>query len=139
MARSFRRRHALPPIAELNVIPLIDLAFSMLIIFMIATPLIQSEKALPVDLPVSSEAGTRTPDQRFLNITIARGGYDVEGRTLGAGELESLLRSYAGSRNPPVIGIRADRTIQYQEVVTLLDLLKRNNLHRISLDTQAGR
>jgi biopolymer transport protein ExbD len=38
-----------------------------------------------------------------------------------------------------VISIRADRTVQYQEVVTLLDLCKKYNLSQISLETQTGR
>ena len=43
MARSFRRQHTRHPISELNVTNLIDVAFTLLIIFMIATPLIQEE------------------------------------------------------------------------------------------------
>ncbi|RME69689.1 MAG: biopolymer transporter ExbD [Verrucomicrobia bacterium] len=137
MARCFHRRRALAPLSELNVTALIDLGFSLLIIFMISTPLIENERALPVDLPVSEESASKAPDQRFVEITIASGGYIVDGNPLNRPQLEALLRSYAASPNPPVISIRADRGIVYQEVVTLLDMLKANRLTKISLETQS--
>ena len=140
MARSFHRRQQLPPIAELNVIPLIDLAFSLLIIFMISTPLIEkNERTIPIDLPVSSEAKTRQTNQRFVSITISQGSYNVDGRTMTRDQLESLLRSYVGSANPPVFSLRQDRNAPWQEMVTVLDLLTRNNLSKISFDTRAQR
>ena len=52
MARNFRRKHTAHPIADLNVTNLIDLGFMLLIIFMVATPLIQQEQKIPVNLPV---------------------------------------------------------------------------------------
>ena len=48
MARTFRHRQTAAPISELNVTNLIDLGFTLLIIFMISTPLIQSEQTIPV-------------------------------------------------------------------------------------------
>ncbi len=138
MPRSFHRRRSLSPVAELNVTNLIDLGFSLLIIFMISTPLIKNEQALPVDLPVSTSSSQLTPDQRFVNVTILRGGYAIDGNPIDLDSLDALLRSHASSPNPPVISIRADRSIPYQEVVTVLDLCKRNNLSRISLDTRSG-
>ena len=139
MARSFRRRHAAHPISELNVIPLIDLAFALLIIFMISTPLItKNERTIPMDLPVSVQAQQRQPEQVFVSVAIVPGGYSVDGAGMSPAQLGARLREYAASSNPPVFSIRADRNIPYQEVVTLLDLLSRNGLNKISLDTQTG-
>jgi biopolymer transport protein TolR len=139
MARSFHRRPSLPPIADLNVIPLIDLAFSLLIIFMIATPLIQSEKTLPVNLPVADSGDTRPPDQRTVRITIVPGGYDVDGVSMDGRALDSLLRTYTASRNQPTFSIRGDRDKPYQEVVSLLDLLKKNKLTKVDFESQSRR
>ena len=55
MARTFRRRQTAAPISELNVTNLIDLGFTLLIIFMIATPLIQQEQTIPVNLPAEGK------------------------------------------------------------------------------------
>ncbi len=138
MARTFRRPHASHPISELNVIPLIDLAFSLLIIFMISTPLItKNEQTIPVDLPVSVQSQTPRPDVKFVRIVIVPGGYNVDGTAMTSAQLDNYLHTFASVPNPPVFSIRADRNIPYQEVVTLLDLLSRNNLNKISLDTQS--
>jgi biopolymer transport protein ExbD len=139
MARSFHRRRTLAPLADINVTNLIDLGFTLLIIFMISTPLIQNERTIPVDLPVSTEAASRSPELRFIDVVIEPSGYNVDGVMMDRAQLESHMRSFTGSRNPPVFSIRANRNIAYQEVVTVLDLLKRNNLTKISLDTQSGR
>jgi biopolymer transport protein ExbD len=136
MARSFHRRRSLAPLSELNVTSLIDLGFSLLIIFMISTPLIENERSIPVDLPVSEESASRDPEQRFVDVLIVPEGYQLDGALVNREQLEANLRAFAVSANPPVISIRADRSIQYQEVVTVLDLLKRNKLSKISLDTQ---
>ena len=127
------------PVSELNVTSLIDLGFSLLIIFMISTPLIENERAIPVDLPESSESVSRNTDLRFVDITVVPGGYDVDGARLDRGQLELQLRGYTLSGNPPVISVRADRNIAYQEIVILLDLLKENKLTKINLDTQSRR
>jgi len=139
MARSFHRRKTLAPVSELNVTSLIDLGFSLLIIFMISTPLIKNEQTLPVDLPVSSESTPRSADQKFVDVTVMQGGYAVEGNPVDRNALEALLRSYAASAKPPVLSIRTDRTIPYQEVVMVLDLCARYKLTKVSLDTQSGR
>ena len=127
------------PVSELNVTSLIDLGFSLLIIFMISTPLIENERAVPVDLPDSSESASRNTDLRFVDITIIQGGYNVDGVALSRPQLEAQLKGYTLSGNPPVISVRADRHVAYQEVVTLLDMLKQNNLTKINLSTQSRR
>ena len=63
MARSFRRQRTTHPISELNVTNLIDVAFTLLIIFMIATPLIQEEQTIQVNLPTESKRPQDTPDK----------------------------------------------------------------------------
>jgi biopolymer transport protein ExbD len=54
-------------------------------------------------------------------------------------QVQLNLAAIAGQAKPPVLRIRADFTLQYQRVVALLDEVKKNNLSRISLDTQAPR
>jgi biopolymer transport protein ExbD len=76
MARNFRRKLASHPIADLNVTNLIDLAFILLVIFMIATPLIHQEQKIPVELPVESVSAQPKPDprERTESITVQADG-----------------------------------------------------------------
>ena len=69
MARTFRRRQTAAPISELNITNMVDLGFTLLVIFMIATPLIQKEQTIPVNLPSESKSPQQKPDrdQRALS------------------------------------------------------------------------
>lgn len=138
MARSFKRNPQLSAIAEPNVTPLIDLAFSLLIIFMITTPLL--EQTIPLDLPTQSGSPTNPdPENRFEQISIKQAGvYVWKEKEINRTELNTVLQEIARQGEPPILHIRADRTIPYQEVVTLLDLIGQNNLSKISLDTSLG-
>ena len=142
MARTFRRQRQTAPISELNVTNLIDLGFVLLIIFMIATPLIQQEQTIPLNLPVESRSPQTPPDPdtRFQLIHIDRSGQYFFGTTrVTLAELRDRLAELATDPKPPVIRIRADLTLQWQQVVQVMDLLKQNNLSKITFDTQTGR
>ena len=115
--------------------PLIDLAFALLIIFIITTPLL--EQTITVNLPLEAQKPQEAPDLDFQSIGIdAEGHYYWGEDPIGRDELELLLAELASRAEPPVLNIRADRELKYQEVVTVIDLIKQNNLTKISLDTQ---
>lgn len=141
MARTFRRQRQTAPISELNVTNLIDLGFTLLIIFMIATPLINQEQAIRIDLPSESKRPQDQvdKDQRFQNISINKAGQYYWGdRPVDFNELPALLENEARQPKPAVIRIRADWSLQYQKVVTLMDELKKHNLSKITFDTQTS-
>lgn len=140
MARIFRRKRQAHPIAELNVTNLIDLGFTLLIIFMIATPLINQEQTIPVNLPVESKSKQVSADRdtKFVSVSVdVRGNYYIDNAAVTQAELSARLRALGGESKPPVIRIRADATVPYQRVIGLIDELKKNNLSRITFDTQA--
>jgi biopolymer transport protein TolR len=139
MARTFRRPRATHPISELNVTNLIDVAFTLLIIFMIATPLIQQEQTIPVNLPSESvkQQPKPDPDTEFQAISIDKSGnYYIGNKRVSFSELTNALAAMAAKSKPPVIRIRADLTLQWQQVVRLMDEIKRHNLTKITFDTQ---
>jgi len=75
MARTFRRQRQSHPISELNVTNLIDLGFTLLIIFMIATPLINQEQTMPMQLPITSKSPSQKQDKElFQAIAIDKNG-----------------------------------------------------------------
>ncbi len=141
MARTFRRARATHPISELNVTNLIDLAFTLLIIFMISTPLIQSEQTIPVNLPVESKSAQSKPDQddRFVTITIRPDGTVTVGtQNVALATLRKHLATYAAEPKPPVFRIRMDAKSTAQQFISVMDALKQNNLSRLTFDTQTG-
>jgi len=139
MARTFRRKHAQHPISELNVTNLIDLGFTLLIIFMIATPLINQEQTLPVNLPVESKSiqTKPDPDDKFESITIrANGSINLGGRELSMGQLARGAREFrraaeaAGFSHPDGCETTA------QQFIAVMDELKKQRLFKITFDTQ---
>lgn len=142
MARNFRRKHASHPIADLNVTNLIDLGFMLLIIFMVATPLIQQEQKIPVNLPVQSAQPQQKPDpkERFETITVqADGNILLSGQRLTIKQLLPELAKFAQETKPPVIDLRVDADAKMQHVVTLMDELQKHNLTRIHFPTQLAK
>ena len=139
MARDFKRPNKLAVISDLNVTPLIDLAFSLLIIFMITTPVIEQYNR--IDLPnQNSDSNQKPPEQEDKFITIdASGDYNWGQDSVSRVELESLLDQVAqGEGEQPTIHLRGDRTLPYQEIMDVINMLKSRNLTKLSLDTKAG-
>jgi len=116
--------------------PLLDLAFALLIIFMITAPLL--EQSIDLNLPFEDQkAQSSAEKKRFLTISINEEGlYFWDDREVDEAQLAEMLEDISAKPDTPVISIRADRQITYQKVITVIDLVKQNNLTEISLDTQ---
>lgn len=141
MARTFRRPRQTAPISEMNVTNLVDLGFTLLIIFMIATPLINQEQTIQVNLPEESRSTQPPPDPEtvFVSVSVdAQGRYYVDNQAVDWGTLQARLAEWARRPRQPVVRIRADGTVPYQQVVRLMDELKKNQLSRMTFDTQVG-
>tara|TARA_B110000003_G_C16636018_1_gene528475 strand:+ start:207 stop:626 length:420 start_codon:yes stop_codon:yes gene_type:complete len=139
MARDFKRPNKLAVISDLNVTPLIDLAFSLLIIFMITTPVIEQYNR--IDLPTqNSDNNQKPPEKEDKFITIdAEGRYNWGKDAVSKNELETLLDQVAkDSGEQPTIHLRGDRTLPYQKIMDVINMLKSRNLTKLSLDTKAG-
>ena len=136
MARTFKRRESLSALTEINVTPLIDLAFALLIIFMITTPLL--EQSIRINLPTESLHAQPAPETNVETISIdSRGRIFWGDEQVDKSRLNAKLRQASLGVEPPVISIRADESLRYQHVIDVIDLVKDNNLKRISLPTRA--
>tara|TARA_B100000282_G_scaffold295244_1_gene274070 strand:- start:1944 stop:2363 length:420 start_codon:yes stop_codon:yes gene_type:complete len=139
MARDFKRPNKLAVISDLNVTPLIDLAFSLLIIFMITTPVIEQYNR--IDLPSQDADSKQEPpdvEDKFITID-AEGNYNWNKDSVSKEELEALLDQVANeSGEQPVIHLRGDRKLPYQKIVDVINMLKARELTKLSLDTKVG-
>jgi biopolymer transport protein ExbD len=119
---------------EINITPMLDLAYVLLVIFIIMTT--ATVQGIKVNLPKAS-AQPSLAENKTKAITLTADGtiyLDTFPVTLTA--LESHLRQYkAGNPNLPVI-VKADASIQYQRVVDVLDLLGRLEISQLGLVTQ---
>ena len=117
---------------EINVTPLIDLAFALLIIFMIATPLLSNDSARFASRKCKISKRDRGKVQ-LIHVN-AKGTFFGPICQLVMKKCNKVENS-AQQTNPPVLKVRADKKLSYGRVIELMDLIKQNKLSRISLDT----
>lgn len=117
------------PLAEINMIPLIDVMLVLLIVFMVTAPLLSH--AVRVDLPeVASRPEVRHPDD--LNLAIrADGGLYWNDARIDATELPTRLAAAAAARPAPELHIRADHRVPYGQVAEVMAEAARAGLDRI--------
>ena len=124
MRRSSRSSSGLA-LAELNITPLLDLVFVLLIIFMITTPLM--EQQLPVDLPkASTRIATSLPDPKsILTLTLAKDGSTLLGsEKIRLDQLTSLLTQRKARDPQLVVSLRADSSLPYETVFRALEAVR---------------
>ena len=134
--RRFSQRTGLVTLSEINITPLLDLAFVLLIIFVITTPLL--EKGLDLKLPSANgqpEKEIRKEDIRTVEIT-PQGTYSMNKHPISLAQLENEL-VHDFQRNPNlVVYIRADENSRTKDVAALIDGCQKNGITRYSLRTQ---
>ena len=134
--RRFSQRSHLVTLSEINITPLLDLAFVLLIIFVITTPLL--EKGLNVSLPkVTAQPDKQIKKEDIRTVEIdPRGKYSINKREMKLEPLVAQLVQDYKYRPNLVIYIRADENSATKYLAALIDACNRNGLTKYSLRTQ---
>ena len=122
--------------ADINMIPLIDVALVLLIIFMVLTPfLIKSQ--IKINLPKAELKEAVPPPEQILQIQLdTAGNVYIDGQTIAGDMLESRLRArLPDPRNQPVM-IEADQDVKFQHVVTVMDAVKRIGVSKLGINVR---
>lgn len=137
MSRRIKRK----PMAEINVVPYIDVTLVLLIIFMITAPLIQ--QGVEVDLPLANAKALPQDQAPPLVVTVDLNGLyymDIGENPNNPIELESIgIKVKAVLRHKPKtsILIRGDMGVDYGKVVTVMAVLKAAGVANVGLMTQS--
>jgi biopolymer transport protein ExbD len=134
--RRFSQRSALVTLSEINVTPLLDLAFVLLIIFVITTPLL--EQGLSLKLPVGNIRDNKEIDPRNVRtVEVDRAGnYMMAKRPMQLDQIINQIRQDR-SRNPQIlVYIRADENGPYKNVAAILNRLELAGIDQVSLRTE---
>lgn len=134
--RRYSQRSGLTTLSEINITPLLDLAFVLLIIFMITTPLL--ENSVNLVIPSSGAANAPVNPSEVQTISMDRteeiklNNEPVDAATLTV-RLAELKRA-----NPDVaVVIRPDRELPVQKLVSLMDALQRAEITKVGIATKA--
>ena len=126
-----RRRRFL---AEINVIPLVDVVLVLLVIFMVTAPMLH--RGLDLKLPTSTSNSIR-PEERIV-VTVERDQkIYLDKDPVGVGQLEQRLRAHKARHPEVAVYLRADRTVAYGTVVQVMDGVKRAGIEKLGMVTDA--
>jgi biopolymer transport protein ExbD len=126
--------HTRKDTAEINLTPLIDVVFLLLIFFMVSTTF-QREAELSIELPEASTEAQERKDERIEVAIDAGGRYYVDGRALLNKQpkiLKRALKEAAGDRSSVLVVISADANTSHQSVVTVMDAARQLGLVRLT-------
>ena len=132
--RRFSQRSHLVTLSEINITPLLDLAFVLLIIFVITTPLLENSLNLNLPKGGSTEPKLKKSDIRTIEISNT-GQYALDRQRLPLPQI--INRLVADSRANPnlVVYIRADKDSRFDLVAQVFDGCQRNGISRYSIRT----
>ncbi|MDI9232585.1 biopolymer transporter ExbD [Limnohabitans lacus] len=123
-------------IAEINMVPFIDVMLVLLIIFMVTAPMITPSM---VDLPSVGKAA-KQPD-KVIQVVIQKDEQlelVIEGKTITASlaNVAASVKTAIGPSDNTAVVISADRTVKYETVVKVMDSLQRAGVARVGLSVQ---
>lgn len=125
-------------LGALSLTPLIDVVFLLLVFFLVTTRFAQEDRELNVQLPSASEAQPLIAEPRKLFVNIDKDGeYFVDGQLMTVREVEEVLQQ-AVINNPvnQSVVIRADKRVQFDFVVAIMNLCNRAHVSDYSVTTK---
>ena len=134
--RRYSQRQSLSSLSEINITPLLDLAFVLLIIFMITTPLLESSMSL-----IIPSSGAKTPpvtSSQVQTISIDRNeAIRLNNQAVDLDALSSQLSELKRANPDVAVVIRPDRDLPVQKLITLMDALQRAQIMKVGIATRA--
>jgi len=133
--KRYTSRTSLTTLTELNITPLLDLAFTLLIIFMLTTPLI--ENRLDLIVPTSGTPNQPAAPSEILMVEVARSGQIRIGNTSMTPQLLEARLAQAKAANPEIaVVVRPDRELPMQAFINVMDILKRAAITKVGVMTR---
>ncbi len=120
----------------LEMTPLIDIVFLLLIFFLVATTFQQTEREMQIALPQAAFSGPISTALREIIINVdAEGTIIVSGRTIEPDDLRALIENAMTVNPDQKVTVRGDRDAAYAHIVRVLDICKSGGVQEPYLDT----
>jgi biopolymer transport protein TolR len=120
-------------LAEINVVPLVDVVLVLLVIFMVTAPLML--RGIDIELPKSSVNTIKPEERMMLTVSRDRAVYFDKERVARV-SLDEKLTRIAREKPDVTLYLRADRDVPYGAVVEVMDAVKRAGIDRLGMVTQ---
>ncbi len=132
--RRFSQRNSLVTLSDINITPLLDLAFVLLIIFVITTPLL--EQGLDLNLKQGGRADHKLQKDDIRTVEISSTGTTtLGGKKMKIDQIEKELVAAFAKNTNMLVYIRADEKSENKDLLDIIDRCQRHNITRFSLRT----
>jgi biopolymer transport protein ExbD len=122
--------------ATIELTPIIDMVFLLLIFFLVATTFHQTEREMQVALPFAGSAAPISMHLREIIVNVDESGaIIVSGRPMTTEDLEAIVREAVAANPEQKVTLRGDRRTAYANIVRVLDVCKRAGIQEPYLDT----
>jgi biopolymer transport protein ExbD len=134
LKKTSRRSHG--TMAELNITPLLDLVFVLLVIFIITTPQLMNN--LEMNLP-SGKPPEKKPSEPKINRIVldAQGQITLNDEALTVAQLKDKLKELQADTPDLAVVVKGDDNVDYQHMIAVLDTLQSLNITKVGLATEA--
>ncbi len=123
-----------PPSIELT--PIIDMVFLLLIFFLVATTFQQTEREMQIALPETETGGPISMALREIVVNVqSDGAIVVSGQTMDVEQFRSLVAQAVERNSDQKVTVRGDRSTAYESIVRVLDVCKASGIQEPFLDT----
>lgn len=123
-------------LAEINIIPFVDVVLVLLLIFMLTAPMMY--RGIDVNLPKAASKPTAVEERMILTVTKDRTLYLNE-KTVSLATLETQLRDTFKDRTDKTLYLKADAGLAYGAVVETMDRVRRAGIERLGMVTEPTR
>jgi biopolymer transport protein ExbD len=128
-------RHLATKPPRVEMLPLIDIVFLLLVVFIYTMLSMAVHEGMPVDLPTGEKI---QPEKKApISVTVNNAGaIFVDKRAVPLDDLPSMLTGYPGVNSETGVLLFVDRQVAYQQLFEVLDRIRQAGLHRISLQAE---
>jgi biopolymer transport protein TolR len=129
-----RGRRSASTMAEINVVPLVDVMLVLLVVFMIAAPMLQ--RGIEVNLPTASQSQDVAGEQVFIDLPASfrdDGQVFIDLEPVGLDALAERVRQMMLNRTERQVFLRGDGAVNLQELMTVLDRLKEGGVDNVGV------
>jgi biopolymer transport protein TolR len=123
-------------LAEINIIPLVDVVLVLLLIFMLTAPMMY--RGIDVNLPRAAAKPTAVEERMVLTVTKDRALY-LNDKRVPPGGLDSQLRAAFQGRTDKTLYLKADAGLSYGAVIETMDQVRRAGIERLGMVTEPTR
>ncbi|HEX2440120.1 MAG TPA: biopolymer transporter ExbD [Methylomirabilota bacterium] len=123
-------------LAEINIIPLVDVVLVLLLIFMLTAPMMY--RGIDVNLPRAAAKPTAVEERMVLTVTKDRALY-LNDKRVGPGGLDAQLKAAFQGRTDKTLYLKADAGLAYGAVIETMDQVRRAGIERLGMVTEPTR